>query len=242
MGATDFYTFQAGADVGGAYQTAVREAVNEYGNDPYNGTISTTSGARLATRATFTAKGANLYARAHLDDAQKWGPALAVGVGGDSAFTFTKEKFAVTLEEDDDSWSPRHSLEEKAHRLAVSKWGERVHDVEVRHKVKTKVVATVAEGKPVTKWQAGAHRLFDTKAQAVAAAKQSFKDDPHLTGGVVVKQVKVWPDSRFRDKTAAVEVRVETVSATAEVVVTLATPKRVSVPIEGWLFFGLAAC
>lgn len=243
MGATEFYTIGRGANFGDAYNEAVRDAIREYGNDPYNGTISTTTNAVLATRATFTARGASLYAEAHLDDAEKWGPALAVGFAPDDAFTFTKEKFSVTLEEGDDtSWSTRHSLEEKARQLAFKRWGERVHEVSIKEKVRTKVVTTAAAGKPVTKWQAGAYKLFDTKAQAVAAAKQSFKDNPHLSGPVSVKQVKVWPDSTFRDKATAVEVGVQTLSATADVVVTLATPKKVTAPVEGWLFFGLAAC
>jgi hypothetical protein len=43
MGAIDFIIRQKGTDANDAYTTAVEEAIEEYGNDLYNGTISTTS-------------------------------------------------------------------------------------------------------------------------------------------------------------------------------------------------------
>ena len=112
MGATDFITYQPGADLQAAYREAVAESVSEYGRDPYNGTISTTDGAYRAVDRPLTREGASLYAQERIDDAQKWGPALAVPVSDDGNFTLTKVRFTVTLEEgDDDSWSPRHAPE-----------------------------------------------------------------------------------------------------------------------------------
>ena len=243
MGATEFYTHRTGADLGAAYDEAVREAVTEYGNDGYNGTISTTSGAHQATRAVTTQSGAVLWAQEHFEDnAEKWGPALAVPTAEDARFEFTVERFKVTLEDGDEHhWSAEVALEDKARGLAFRRFGTAVHKVEVRPKVKTKVVATAAVGKPVLRWQAGAWKCFDTKAQAVAYAKQQMLG---RRGGeaMAVKQVRVWPDSTFSDKTVATQVSVETVRADADVVVTLARPKTATVEVEGWLFFGLAAC
>jgi hypothetical protein len=240
MGATDFTVVAAGADMTRAYEQAVRDAVDENGRDAYNGTISTTSGAYAATRVTMTEQGAAIYASAHVDDAEKWGPALAVPVAPVSGFTLTKHKFSVALDDGDEGWSPEYALLEKARRQALAAHGTKVHTVEVKHKVRTKVVTTPAAGKPVLKWQAGSWNTFDTKAQAVAYAKQSLKN---RSGGeaMAVKQVRVWPDSTFGDKTAAVRVSVETVQAVAEVTVTVAEPKA-GLTVKGWLFFGLAAC
>lgn len=240
MGATDFTVVAAGADMTRAYEQAVRDAVGEYGSDAYNGTISTTSGAYAATRATMTEQGAAIYAAAHIDDAEKWGAALAVPVAPASGFTLTKHKFSVALDDGDGGWSPEYALLEKARRQALAAHGTKVHTVEVKHKVRTKVVTTPAAGKPVLKWQAGSWHLFDTKAQATAYAKQALKN---RSGGssVNVTQVRVWPESTFADKTAGVRVSVETVQAVAEVTVTVAEPKA-GLEVKGWLFFGLAAC
>jgi hypothetical protein len=42
MGATDFFTTASGKNIKEAYSKAVEYAIDEYGNDSYNGTISTT--------------------------------------------------------------------------------------------------------------------------------------------------------------------------------------------------------
>lgn len=47
MGATDFHVTAFGKDVHEAYRSAVDDALYEHGHDPYNGTISTTSGVHL---------------------------------------------------------------------------------------------------------------------------------------------------------------------------------------------------
>ena len=44
MGGCDFVTTGFGKDAKEAYQNAKERAIWEHGNDPYNGTISTTSG------------------------------------------------------------------------------------------------------------------------------------------------------------------------------------------------------
>ena len=44
MGANEFSTISAGKTIQRAYAAAVESAEYEYGHDPYNGTISTTSG------------------------------------------------------------------------------------------------------------------------------------------------------------------------------------------------------
>jgi hypothetical protein len=50
MGATIFRTSSRGTSVKEAYENAIEEAIFENGNDPYNGTISTTHGFRDVTK------------------------------------------------------------------------------------------------------------------------------------------------------------------------------------------------
>jgi hypothetical protein len=50
MGATFFRTSYRGKSLSDAYKSAVEDAENEYGHDPYNGTISTTTGFHVIDR------------------------------------------------------------------------------------------------------------------------------------------------------------------------------------------------
>lgn len=49
MGATDFFTTASGKNIREAYSKAVQNAIDEDGNDPYNGTISTTCSVKDVT-------------------------------------------------------------------------------------------------------------------------------------------------------------------------------------------------
>jgi hypothetical protein len=76
MGACNFITFGWGKTKEDAFKALVREAEWEYGHDPYNGTISTTSlGRTVATiRKRYTPKAqADAVAFAEKDDwGKKW--------------------------------------------------------------------------------------------------------------------------------------------------------------------------
>lgn len=77
MGATNFMAFGIGKTVDDAFAALVHEALYEYGHDPYNGTISTTSLSRMAPkviRKRFTEKAREeAYEIAEADDwGEKW--------------------------------------------------------------------------------------------------------------------------------------------------------------------------
>ena len=109
MGATDFTTTATGRNAQEAYRAACEEATYEHGHDPYNGTISTTSGVRELPSSLFKGlrketrvlileclvedtceghlrlapKHKELYQRlrSHGYHVEKWGPALALCLG-----------------------------------------------------------------------------------------------------------------------------------------------------------------
>jgi len=77
MGACSFQTSSYGKTINEAYRNACDEAREEYGNDPYNGTISTTHGFRDVT-ADFKRSGLSLneYIVKHIGNLNKrdvWG-------------------------------------------------------------------------------------------------------------------------------------------------------------------------
>jgi len=79
MGATDFRTTKRGCNMTEAYKRAVEEARDEYGNDSYNGTISTTRGVIDKTSMFKSSKlSINEFITKHIDSCQKWGSAWGV--------------------------------------------------------------------------------------------------------------------------------------------------------------------
>jgi len=75
MGATDFYVTVIGdfKTIEEAYRQAVVEAIEQYGADPYNGTISTTSGVKdLTSLAPKSAKGIQKFIEESVSD-EKFG-------------------------------------------------------------------------------------------------------------------------------------------------------------------------
>ena len=79
MGACSFRDSARGKNMSEAYKNACHEAVSEYGNDSYNGTISTTSGVTDLTNEFKRSKlSINEFIEKNIDNARKWGPALGV--------------------------------------------------------------------------------------------------------------------------------------------------------------------
>ncbi len=79
MGAPTFQFKQRGHTLGEAYDRAVDEALEEHGNDNYNGTISTTRGVRDVTKE-FKASGKTIqqYIDSVIEDIPKWDAARAI--------------------------------------------------------------------------------------------------------------------------------------------------------------------
>jgi len=81
MGASLIQTSERGASMQNAYRNAVEDAIDEYGNDTYNGTISTTSGFVDKTKE-WKASGMDINSYAEWlyenDKLNKWGNAVGV--------------------------------------------------------------------------------------------------------------------------------------------------------------------
>lgn len=251
MGSESFTTaVRKGTGMREAYLAEVREAQDEYGHESYNGTISTTSGVFQAVHQPMTATGANLYP--YFDETpRKWQAAHAIPIADDGDFRTHTVKFTVELppvtktewgtEVNVTEWQ----LREAAIKKAFQDWGHRVHDVKVNVKLKTKITAEPTPGTSVRRYQVvgttgfhGKPKLYDTKAQAVKAAKEALGKSI-IAGTVHVETVQYWPAP---DTTHAVTVKKTTVAAAADVVVTINTVKTHEPKIIGWVFYGVAAC
>lgn len=247
MGACGFEEYHN--DCGGLQKTYV-EACNaaeyEYGRDSYNGTISTTNGARQVVSHVLTNAAARFYADVHSEDGEKWGPCCAIPVASDENFKFQRGQFTVVMSPERDvvDWDGKPTgekkpttlfeLQEECRRQAAVRFGDNVHSIEIKPYFKTKLVVSHTEGKPTTVYLCN-NREYATKAAAISAAKQLLSEADHFQR-VTVKAMKRWPTTAD-----ALVVNKVTTAAEATVVVTTAHPRGV-VTLDGWLFFGWAAC
>lgn len=257
MGATDFTEYVeskylARNTIENAYGYAVDLARGEYGSDGYNGTISTTRGCQLSgPRTAITRDAAYLYARQNLHRAHKWEAALGLPTADDDQFTFTTVQLRVTVNAGDkvSEWENvpsvirDYDVRSAAEKAAYDKYGTQVHKVEVTTAIKESLVVNTTPGKAVLRWAVSrggsGYNLFETKAKAVAYAKEYLKSDKYVDK-VEIRQIRAFPEA---NTTVTATVERTTGSATGVATITLATPKgRPDLPVTGWVFFGLAAC
>lgn len=269
MGACSFtHLTMDGLLVGESYRKLVDEALHERGHDPYSGTIATTSGCRIVGNTAMTATGAAALAEWAEDQRDrelpkngkfdvadmiptKGGYALAIRVAEDRAFNFKRVTFTLGLDDlgDDATGSEqqlRWAFHQRSLEEAMDRFGFTVHQVEAKVDVKVRVTVSSAPGKAKVRWQAdcrlprSSRRFFDTRAQAIAYAKEVAADDPAAT--VDIRRVAVHETSNGTDPTLAAQVRAVPVTAKAKVTVTVATPKaRIPKDVgRGWFFYGLA--
>lgn len=242
MGATNFITeVYEHREMQDAYNWAVEEAIGQFGRDAYNGTITTTSGCRREMATPMTLRGAELYAGESVwTRCEKWGSAHGIPISDDSNFTFKTVTLTVEVPVGTAA-VPKWDVIAAGRELAVKKYGSQVHGVEVEVKLKNKVVVTNTPGRSVLRYaitRGRGYSLFETKAQAVAAAKELLEKSD-FTDPVQIRAMKVFPDEPATTVTSTVELK--TLAATGKVTVTLAVPKTPAPPVKGWIFFGIAA-
>jgi hypothetical protein len=79
MGAHDFQSSMRAKSMRDAYNQLVEYAIEEHGNDSYNGTISTTRGFKDVTSKYKSSKMTiNQFIDKHIDDCNKWGEAWGI--------------------------------------------------------------------------------------------------------------------------------------------------------------------
>lgn len=237
-----------------AYLDVCSDRAHEYGNNGYNGTISTTVGFHAVTTTPMTESGASLYAHytTNLDPDTPNSPtkgevALAIPLADDDQFTRHTTTFSVSYAPDPSNEYTR--FHDSKYMLTIAAYREaftrhcpfEVHNIEVVPTVKYRFVTENAPGTAVTRYEVTDPSMrrvvgtFDTKAQANAAARDLLQGSH--TDTAYVKAVKVYPmgESGF-----ASVVRRKLASATARVTVTTAVPKA-AMKTSGWLFYGLAS-
>lgn len=238
MGSASFMTYHAGANMDTAYRAACAKALAEHGNDPYNGTISTTSSAVQEVYNPMTLSGARLYASVNVELGNKWEACYAIPVAADEKFTFKEVKSTI----EGRTYSSRYELNQAAVEQVVTAHGDKVHDIAVVPSIvfDFEVQSPIGRGSTVFVID-GRREEYATKAAAVKAGKKLLASDS--VGQMIrIKAVKSWPSTRDAVPSTRDAVRITrtTRSAKAQITATIAAPRSALAP-DGWLFFGWAA-
>lgn len=237
MGSHGFTTHVSFKELGGkhdvqtAYRHAVDQALVEYGNEPYNGTISTTNGVTIHDRHIRSLNEAYDFGCGDaLDRYQKWESCGAIAVGEvptGKARTITR---TITLTDPENTYGlPMDRLKEL---LKPSlKDGEVVITAKVEDEVfKWKKTVTRAKGRGHRVFMVGM-REFETEKLAVdyvLGQKEGF-----------VQGVTTITEKYVRDGNPTT-VEVKPASRKFKIVAEVAKAK--GAPVQtGWMFFGWAA-
>jgi hypothetical protein len=240
MGSHTFHNESRERDVEKAYKELVTSALFEYGHEPYNGTISTTSGYNVASTRPMSRDAAAKLADSRIEALSKWGPCEAIAVG---ATTKTKRRtISFTV---DRRPEPGNILRIEACDVAAALHigTDHIQSFTVTESTPKYRYATRRAGPARKVWTAGG-RTFATRTEAAAYAKSRIEQDlspAWASNGVVLavhpQREIVVCEQIVRDPQAAVTATLA--SWKVKVVAEIADPSTLQ--FDHWLFYGWAS-
>lgn len=250
MGSHSFEVFGAGSDPQQVYNELKSAARDEFGYDPYNGTISTTEGFTIMQRTPMSLDEAERLAEKHIDEASKWGPCNAFPVTSNKNFKARVKKLKFRVEHDD--WVSREEIDKILKQKLPLAAGESLGEVKTLADEKTfRNEITTGQGSTQLRFVIlgpNASRVgteYETQAQARAALKAHL-DGLDAQGGpawtanreqqfeIIGIQRRTSGDPLIRG-----ERKLKKREITLEVAII--KPIKTPLPIDGWLFSGWAA-
>lgn len=235
-----YETYTGTATVEAAYNELCRNAVSEYGTDPYNGTISTSNGYLVEGNDPLTIPEAEELAHSLSEGLQKWGPWIAIPL----AETETKTVEVTVNARTDSVRDLEHLAAAKAPRgwvvtqTIVHSWTRTLRAPKVSPLPASKA-AWMVTGPGVS-----SARTFATRAEAVAFAKALVVERTTTEGNgtlmlsthdVGVRRVFVTDDGN------PAEVRVTLPVAKVTATIELRLARKKGTKRAGWFFAGWAA-
>lgn len=234
-----------------AFRNLVSQALHECGHDPYNGTISTSSGYKMVSSNPVLPTQAHKIADDAAESLEKWGNWIAIPV---CQAENIHQEVEVSLRGAEAAGSDQEvfaALQKKAIQKAlarrkgwvgveayVSHWHRTLKNPKVVRPQPAKAVWVVDLG------MRHAQKVFDTKAEALEYAKSVVNAAPQSGKYIFGLEREVTVEKQFRSLSGSrckISVRAENKTVTATVTVKLERPAA-SQSTVGWLFAGWAAC
>jgi hypothetical protein len=236
MGAHSFTAISKETDPKAAYAALVAEARSEYGNDAYNGTISTTRGFRVVSNTPLSRSAADALIESRLENLEKWDVCEAVAIG--HAKKTKKRTVTITVRPTDDATNGmRLTGADVASHLGIPV--ERLEGFTV---VTSTPKYRYVAGKPGPSrrvWSTSLGGEFASRPEAVAFARQRLEERVRHDAGIYVSgddTVDVFqrtlrsPEATMQRKLVSWKIKL-----TAEIA---ASDEKV---FDHWLFYGWAA-
>lgn len=223
MGSHDVYTVGDGATAQTAYDKLVTEAQYEYGNDVYNGTISTSSGFVMATREPLPYSAAEFLAHQRIENLTKWETWECIPLANDNDFSSKTVKVKVSPN------GPTYLDDERQKEI---KQLVTLGPGQFLGRVSIEITGAWTPVKlPVGKFRvSGISTEFDTKADALKAAKNLVSGDRQWQPKrLVVTQQMGGYEAVRKNPRAVAEVEILTRKSSAN----LSTNR--------WFFYGMAS-
>ena len=238
-GANTFYEYAKGTNLKAVYDGLVADALREYGQDPYSGTIATTRGVELRSKVPMSMDDAEAFAKDDVEKANKWETAFAVPVAQSrvkSKVTVTADVAAASKSEAESSFREK-TLKEKPVR--VSNMGIAVQSVVLKDAEMPKLKVEPGKTKTYSVVVYPTHQTFadglTSKKDAVAKLKDLFKDT--YFRDFLSKPGAYIVICENKDLTI---LRPETISLPTWVVTADVAEVELG-PVEGYLIYGWAA-
>jgi hypothetical protein len=256
MGAHDFeYIVRNKGNVSDAYTHLREEAIQQHGQDPYNGTISTTSGYVMASSDAMTLAQARDFAQKYfngevqLPRVEKWGDAGAIPLLAESTEVVTRTK-KITLDAVEYASFQKGNKDVITSELRILKGYSlvdyKVEDVDATIKVDTKAT----EGDRETRYFIEGDGMGGPHWENGYASQAEARDAMNALA-LAKKQSSIYDTRNQKWGTYAITRR----SDGTPLVRTRRTTKRAVLTVEyrmekvdagrtedGWYFFGWAAC
>lgn len=243
-----------------AYKNLVAAAIDEYGHDGYNGTISTTNGFRKDTPEVMTKRQAEKWAngRLALDEQpySKWGEAGYIAIGEQPATekTITMKALVSPVHaapgEPGKPWTAQKEMprdralyeEALAPMLRIADGAELVNAKIVDDQREYKLKVTRNRGAATRVYiadRAGEFSSYDEACAAVTA--QMEKSGAGFGAGQQRTRTEVIREEVRRGGKPLAEIAYTCVRREVTIEATIATPTGPVGDVIGWLFFGWAA-
>ena len=254
MGSHSFEdTYYGDLSAGDAYRHLVEDALYESGRDPYNGTISTTSGVAVVPTVPLTVEAASALAETRIDKLSKWENCEAIPLVAETPPEYgpavTKE---VTITVSGTVFNDRTLLHAEVARALKVKPADITDGFYIlEYSAEKKVDAVAPKEKTVTKYfvlTAGEDKLpawdkgFATQAEARAAVGSVLRYNSYR--GLQATDAEVIGITRRESGAGLVTATVSAkkVTATVKATVRPVTKKATAGTVRaGWYFYGWAA-
>jgi hypothetical protein len=244
MGSTDFteivYTTSSAKE---AFRSLVDAALEEYGYDAYNGTISTTDFCGELTTRPVSLTEAYALIDKELKNIRKW-DCYAIPIYSNNPAKRRTVKVAVTIRPNDDfdtilAASVRLKANEHISHYTAQKdtSTSTVTASAAKEKTVTKYFVVSKDGFPKESWESGYSSQAEARAAAIHIAKN--RDTTDVYGFHNNKDLEVIGITRRESGAALVDVVRTTKKTVYQATVTIDTAKTDKQ--DGWAFYGCAA-